>query len=628
MPDPARHLLFLGRAPSVEQIDYMIRQYGISHIVAEERSVLAHYLPERQITHIDDVIPCSVEEGLLFDQSQEALHAMMAAARRGESAFGQKYLGLALGDLCEMSISSSLFFLLRRLYVVNRVLTEQPWQKVFLYAPAHKPWFDDIIRAMCAQAGINVHDISSALGEVARPSARSRKLRFTRVLGLAKNAIGTLQKGDDKSSDIARRVRQRRLAKPVLVGFTDHSEYRKTARPVIRETVGAYPIVTLEEEGADAVLDELSARRQLLRTYPIQFSGSFWLKLACIFRFSISYLMSWPKGVFHDLLPTDLPHRDLLSRQISMGFIHTVVEIVDLAGRIDRALTIVDPCLVACASTQLQLTSLTSKLARRRKIKTVYINESLFSENDRAAYVTADYATALDERHRQTIARISRIPPESIRVTGLLPRMIDEHAAPCESAPDYRRRLGIPNGKRIITFALQPLPISYVWQLVSAVAGALTDREDVVLVLKAHPFMPLTHMVAARELTERLSAILDVDGGIVAAIMASEAVIAAVSTVTLQSAVLNKPGIMFNLNGEPQPLRYVDDGIALGASSIAELRECLRQILDGGPLLDGLRESRHRYFAEHLELLDGRGTERISYFLSELAGAARRFDAI
>ncbi len=630
MSDTTRHLLFLGRAPSVEQIDYLIKQYGISHTVAEERSVLAHYLPERPLTHIDDVIPCSAEEAVLFEQSQEMRQAFIAAVRQGRSALGQRYAGVALGDLCEASISSSLFFLVRRLHVVQRTLDEKKWEKVFLYAPGYKPWFDEIVRRLCTQAGIQIHDISDALGSSVRTVPRSYGQRFRRTWGLVADTVTKLRAGQDAQTAVAAEMRGRRVKKPIMVAFTRHPEYRRTAQPVIEATVGAYPVVTLEEGDptADFVLDEIKSRQHLFRTHVSQFRAALLPSIACIIRFSIFYVMAWPKGVLHGLLPVNAPHREFIERLGSMGVIHTVVEYVNLAGRIDRALDMIDPCILACISTQLAVPSVTSKLAHRHGIRTTYINESLFSENDRAAYTTADRATALDERHRAIIGRISRMSLNHIRVTGLLPRLIEDHRAPYEPEFEYRRRLEIPDGKRVVVFALQPLPISYVWQLAIGVAEALAGRDDVVLVLKAHPFMPPGYLEVATALVERLNAILDVEGSIIAAIRWSETVIAAVSTVTLQSALLKKPGVMFNLNGEPQPLRYVDDGIALGASSVAELRECLWQVLDGGPLLDELSKSRDRYFAEHIELLDGRATERISYFLSEQAAEARRFDAI
>ena len=80
------------------------------------------------------------------------------------------------------------------------------------------------------------------------------------------------------------------------------------------------------------------------------------------------------------------------------------------------------------------------------------------------------------------------------------------------------------------------------------------------------------------------------------------------STTAMEAVALGKPVIILNLSGKPDPVEYVQEGVALGIYNSDDLFAAMKRLLVDDSELSAQRE---RYIEKYLYKIDGRSTQRV-----------------
>lgn len=264
-------------------------------------------------------------------------------------------------------------------------------------------------------------------------------------------------------------------------------------------------------------------------------------------------------------------------------------------------------------------------LARRYEVPSLTIQAALISNHPVYWELYADKVATIDQYSRKIYVEHAGIESNRVVVTGLprWDRMVEELRWVDREIARIRVReaLVLEAEDRLIVLATQPLLPTQTDQMVRAVTEAVATLPDHRLIIKIHP----------RESIERYLNLLDTfpdtgsDIQVVAEtdlptlLAASELLITGFSNVALEAALLDKPVLIVNLTDQPDPLPFVENGIALGAYSESEVEQKLKALLTDESTREALRARRARYFDQNPQLLDGRATERVVALIKEMA---------
>jgi CDP-glycerol glycerophosphotransferase (TagB/SpsB family) len=170
--------------------------------------------------------------------------------------------------------------------------------------------------------------------------------------------------------------------------------------------------------------------------------------------------------------------------------------------------------------------------------------------------------------------------------------------------------------KKVIIWTTQThgLPIDENEKNVSAVFNAVKLLKNVQLVIKLHP---AEDQNAPRYKKDKSFNPVIVDGkaDTYALLYACDLMITRHSTTAMEAVALNKPVIVLNLSGEPDPVEYVKEGIALGVYKEEDLKTAIEKLLKDD---SELARNRARYIERYLYKIDGKATERVVNLIEKI----------
>lgn len=259
------------------------------------------------------------------------------------------------------------------------------------------------------------------------------------------------------------------------------------------------------------------------------------------------------------------------------------------------------------------------ELGRRAGISSLTIQAAVISKHPRYDTIFADRSAIAGDLSRR-LWEEQGIPAEKLVITGA-PRF----DAKCHLEPDaperVRAALGVPLDKPIITFATQPLFPVVIEQNVRHIVRAAEHFPDHKLVFKVHPREDPAHY-------RKLLAKLNADGVLVvqkvdlnALLKASGLVVTGFSTVALEAMIFERPVLIVNLTGEPDPVDYVSSGAALGAYTPEDIVKQMERLLTDPKANAMLVENRRRYLTDQLYKVDGRATQRVAELVQQMVAA-------
>ncbi len=218
--------------------------------------------------------------------------------------------------------------------------------------------------------------------------------------------------------------------------------------------------------------------------------------------------------------------------------------------------------------------------------------------------------TAVDgPYHRELLTTVSAYPPDTVVVTGQPRYDLLASAKHWYEREAILKGLHVDPTNRSVLWATQTHGLSAEEneRNVRAVYGAMAGLENARLIIKLHPGEDQGAALYRRK-RGQTPIIVDGRGDTIALLYAADVLITRHSTVATEAAALGRPVVILNLSGEPDPVDYVEEGVAVGVYRPEDLPGALTRLLQRDSTL---ARNRERFIERYLYKMDGRATERV-----------------
>jgi UDP-N-acetylglucosamine:LPS N-acetylglucosamine transferase len=188
------------------------------------------------------------------------------------------------------------------------------------------------------------------------------------------------------------------------------------------------------------------------------------------------------------------------------------------------------------------------------------------------------------------------------------------------------KKYDLPKNKNVIlwTTQCQGLSVEENKKNFKAVFETMQTIKDTTLIIKQHPREgeKYTKMIKEYQNDYMINAILTPkDSDTYELLFICDLMITKTSTTAMEAVALNKPVIILNLSGEPDPVEYVKEGVALGVYKEEDLKSAIEKLLrDDSELI----KNRKKYIERYLYTIDGKATERVVNLITQMIEESRR----
>ncbi len=218
-------------------------------------------------------------------------------------------------------------------------------------------------------------------------------------------------------------------------------------------------------------------------------------------------------------------------------------------------------------------------------------------------------------------------PEAGVVVTGQPRYDVLARADRIFSREGFCERYGLAPDRRIALVCTENLPI-FEENIVflRAVLKALKESPEIQVVVKPHHAgKGGWHERIARE--EKANAlILPKRFNTYEALYACDIILAFFSTTITEALILDKPAVVVNLTGRPDPMPYVESGVALGAYREQDIQPAIKDALYDEAVRYRLAQARRRFIYEHAYLQDGQATMRVSELIKQMLASRQCMD--
>jgi len=231
-------------------------------------------------------------------------------------------------------------------------------------------------------------------------------------------------------------------------------------------------------------------------------------------------------------------------------------------------------------------------------------------------HIHADALAVMGEKIKD-IYMESGIEPERIAVTGAahfdqLFNRNKKHDARVLS------ECGINPNNKIIIFATQPSSIPEIEDMLFGIISAIRKIKDFQLVVKTHPdenAMPYK-VIIERYMDSRIHFVTDID--LYALINHCELLITKYSTTALEAMMIGKPVLTINLTGQPDPVPYAEEGVALGVFQRDDIEPAILKALFDEDTRNQLKTAREVFIRKWAGEPDGNASYRIVNLMKKI----------
>ena len=146
----------------------------------------------------------------------------------------------------------------------------------------------------------------------------------------------------------------------------------------------------------------------------------------------------------------------------------------------------------------------------------------------------------------------------------------------------------------------------------------MQNLKDTTLIIKQHPGEGKRYTKMIRNYSEKYKTnaiITPKDSDTYEQLFVCNLMITRHSTTAMESVALNKPVVILNLSGEPDPVEYVKEGVALGVYKEEDLKPAIEKLLKDD---SELARNRAKYIEKYLYKIDGKSTERVVKLIGEM----------
>jgi len=236
--------------------------------------------------------------------------------------------------------------------------------------------------------------------------------------------------------------------------------------------------------------------------------------------------------------------------------------------------------------------------------------------------ITAVYGTY----HKDLLTKVSAYPEDSVVVTGQPRYDTLYHADKIYDKEKKIREYNTNLEHKIILWTTQCHGLSDEENIKNfkVIFETMQNLKDRTLIIKQHPGEGKRYTKMIRNYLEKYKAnaiITPKDSDTYELLFVCDLMITRHSTTAMEAVALNKPVVILNLSGEPDPVEYVMEGVALGVYSEEDLRPAIEKLLKDD---SELARNRAKYIEKYLYKIDGKATERVVDLIGEMIANRRR----
>jgi CDP-glycerol glycerophosphotransferase (TagB/SpsB family) len=211
---------------------------------------------------------------------------------------------------------------------------------------------------------------------------------------------------------------------------------------------------------------------------------------------------------------------------------------------------------------------------------------------------------------------------KEIIVTGQPRYDILSHADKIYDKNKIFKQLNLDSSKKMILWTTQThgFPLDENKKNIFVVYNVVKSLKNVQLVIKLHPAEDQNASQYKKDKPFE-PVIIGGKADTYGLLYACDLMITRHSTTAMEAVALNKPVIILNLSGEPDPVDYVKEGVALGVYKEEDLKPAIEKLLKDD---SELAKNRGRYIEKYLYKIDGKATERVVNLIMQRIEESRR----
>jgi len=249
-------------------------------------------------------------------------------------------------------------------------------------------------------------------------------------------------------------------------------------------------------------------------------------------------------------------------------------------------------------------------VAKKKGIKTMALQHGVISAehrgyvfNDEQARKALPHTTFVwGPCYRDTLIKQSVYHRDEVLVSGSPRYDFLKNANSIYSRKNFCKKHGIPAGDKILLWTTQShaLPTEENRKNCHAIFKAVSQLEGVRLIIKPHQGEGKEHSELIRKIASKHGVdaiIMPKDSDTYEQIFSCDLLITKHSTTAVEAIILDKPVIVLNLSGKPDPINYVKEGVAKGAYKPNELKNAIKELLTED---NELRENRKAYIEKYI----------------------------
>ena len=575
---------------------------------------------------LDEYIPLGGEQdATLFADACRLVDQWISEGPLSEHSGVLEHDGISLWQTSRLINTSTVYKILKRVEVLRTVLTSAKWDGIYVLVSQQTLW--EPLQAVVADLGFD--------GEVQRVIMES----YGRSINLLHRLYRSVARGwgDQVALDIIHAMKSRhplrlfrsyrkRNSKLYLFLSASYSTYLFTLLPIIERAKAANEVIVLGH-GDMAHEAELQKHGIFLSYWSPYVPLSAWPRIV---RQSRELRRIWDQLQTSKRFRGQFQHNGMslwpaLQNPLRAIFVSQFPRMILWIEALKNIFESVQPCVVATVPDRKPVARIALALAKQYGVPSLTIQPALYSDHPQYGPLYADKVAVIDEHGREVYAKRGGITPERMVITGS-PRWDSTFTSKQTLRTpkgEIRRKLGLHPSEKLVVFATEGvgIPLSNTQRMIQAVLYAMSPHDNTRLVIKLHPTESLEQyngMFSDLDWTHHQPIIMkDID--LYSLLAVSDLLITGFSNVALEAALLDKPVLTINLTGEPDPLPFVRDGIALGAYSEVEIKQQFDRIIcDDTSTREQLQARRHQYMKRNPQLLDGKAVDRIIEMLRQM----------
>lgn len=217
---------------------------------------------------------------------------------------------------------------------------------------------------------------------------------------------------------------------------------------------------------------------------------------------------------------------------------------------------------------------------------------------------------------------------KEIKVTGQPRYDVLYHADKFYSKEKFLKKYKINPKHKIILWATQCHSLNDEENIKNfkAVFGVMQSLKDATLIIKQHPGEGKKYRKMIETYLNQYginAVVTPKDSDTHEQLFVCNLMLARHSTTAMEAVALNKAVIILNLSGEPDPVEYVKEGVALGVYKEGDLKTAIEELLRDD---SELAKNRMRYIEKYLYKIDGKATERVVKLIGEMINENQKRD--